>query len=64
MQTVLVWIIVIAAAYYLVRKYYRTLSGKDQQGCDCGSGCDSCSSVNKEKLCEFPNNNSHKTDTK
>lgn len=41
MQGIVVWIVVIVAALYVGRRYYRTLSGKTQ-GCDCDASCDSC----------------------
>jgi len=53
MQTVLVWIIVALAAIYVVRKYTRSLSGKDH-GCDCGAtSCDACKDP-QNRLCDFP----------
>ncbi len=54
-QSIAVWIIVALAAVYLVRKYYRALSGKDKCCDDCGSSpCDSCSPSNGNPPCGFP----------
>lgn len=53
MQTILVWIIIALAAIYVIRKYTRSLTGKDH-GCDCGTmSCGSCTKPDGTP-CDFP----------
>lgn len=54
LQTIVVWIVVGLAAIYVVRRYLRSLTGKDH-GCDCGTtSCGSCSNPEGGPLRDFP----------
>ena len=44
MQNIIVAIIVIAAVWYLGRRFYRNAKALEQDACGCG--CDGCTQVN------------------
>jgi hypothetical protein len=53
MQTIIAILIIAAAAFFLIRRFYNSLRAKNQSTCGCG--CDGCSPTQKENCSDMGN---------
>jgi hypothetical protein len=53
MQTIIVIFIVVAAVFFLIRRFCNSVNSKTQTTCGCG--CDGCSPTQKENCLDMEN---------